>query len=440
MKNARRRQGVPSTGQRPRRPDARGGAIDATRRSLLAAVPAAMLAGCVTHRDPRALSVWAMSYEGDYSPLLMPAFTRATGIPVEVQTLPWTAAHEKLLTAFAGGSLPDVLMLPNGWVGEFAMIGALAPVPDPALNAGVFPSVRGAMRYADRDYGVPWSVAPQMQYYRSDLLAAGGFDTVPNDWESWRRMGVALKRRRPDDYVVLAYLNWPDTLFTFAGQIGAPLLRDRNTRGNFAAPAFREALRYYKSLFDEGLAPRALSTELQDPVAAFARGYFAIYPSGPTLLLDLRRRATEISPECWSVARMPGPRGPGPVDGISACLAVAAHSPRQAEAWSLVRHMTSPASELQFQALIGNLPAQRSAWASPQLATARLAPFAAQMRQPAAQPAIVEMERIRTEVQLVAERVVRDQLSVDEGTMLMDRRVDALLAKRRSLVEAGRIA
>ena len=53
------------------------------------------------------LSLWAMSYEGDYSPMLMPAFTRATGITVDVQSLPWTAAHEKLLTAFAGGSLPD---------------------------------------------------------------------------------------------------------------------------------------------------------------------------------------------------------------------------------------------------------------------------------------------------------------------------------------------
>lgn len=411
-----------------------------TRRTVIAALPAALLAGCSNRRDPRALSVWAMSYEGDYSPLLMPAFTRATGIPVEVQTLPWTAAHEKLLTAFSGDSLPDVLMLPNGWVGEFAMIGAIAPLADPALVDDVFPSVRAAMRYGAHDYGVPWSVAPQMQYYRADLLAREGFGAVPLDWTWWRRMGLALKRRRPDDYVVLSYLNWPDTLFTFAGQAGAPLLRDRDTRGDFTGPAFTEALRFYKSLFDDGLAPRALSTELQDPIAAFARGYFAIYPGGPTLLLDLRRRAAEIPPDRWAVTRMPGPRGPGAVDGISACLAVARSSPRPTEAWALVRHMTSARSELQFQAMIGNLPARRSAWSSPQLATPRLAAFAAQMRQPASQPAIVEMERIRAEVQLIAERVVRDQLTVEEGTLLMNRRVDALLAKRRALVEAGRIA
>ena len=34
---------------------------------------------------------------------------------VEVQQLPWTAAHQKLLTAFAGDSLPDVAQLGNTW-------------------------------------------------------------------------------------------------------------------------------------------------------------------------------------------------------------------------------------------------------------------------------------------------------------------------------------
>lgn len=407
---------------------------------MLACVPALAVAGCAAHRDPQALSLWAMSYEGDYSPLLMPAFTRATGIPVEVQSLPWTAAHEKLLTAFAGGAMPDVLMLPNGWVGEFAMIGAIAPVTDPALLTGIFPSVLDTMQRHGGDHAVPWSVAPQMQFYRSDLLHAVGYDAPPADWHEWRRMGHAIKRRWPDRYAMLSYLNWFDTLFTFAGQTGARLLRDNDTRGDFSSPAFRAALAFYTSLFTDGLAPRALSTELQDPVGAFARDYFATYPSGPSLLLDLRRRAAEIPADRWSVARMPGPDGPGRVSAISASLAVSTQSRRPDAAWALLRHLTSASSELTYQRLIGNLPARTDAWHAPQLATPILAPFAAQMRAPATQPDIVEMERIRLDVQIVAERVVRGQYSVEEGTRVMDRRVDALLAKRRALVDAGKIA
>jgi multiple sugar transport system substrate-binding protein len=381
-----------------------------------------------------------MSYEGDYSPHLMPPFTAATGVAVEVQSLPWTAAHEKLLTAYAGGSLPDVLMLPDGWVGEFATIGALAQVPDAALVADMVPGVLDTVRHRGTDYAVPWSVAPQLQFYRRDLVERAGYAAPPADWDAWRAMALRLKRLRPEAYAVLLYLNWPDTLMTFAGQTGARGLRDRDTRGAFSTPEFRAALGFYVSLFADGLAPKALSTEIQDPLAAFAQGYFSLYPSGPTLLLDLRRRRAEIAPERWSAARMPGPNGPGAASGVSASLCVPAATRRPADAWALVRHMTSPATELKFQQLIGNLPARRSAWNDPQMATALLRPFAEQMLRPAVGPPVIEWERIKAEVQLTAERVVRGLLTIDEGVAEMDRRADGLLAKRRALVEAGAIA
>ncbi len=410
---------------------------DPSRRAILGTTAALFVSACATTSGGDPLTLWAMSYEGDYSPLLMPAFTAATGVTVDVQSLPWTAAHEKLLTAHAGGSLPDVLMLPNGWVGEFALIGALARVPAPVLLGDLVPGVRATTRVGQADYAVPWSLAPQVQYYRRDLLARVGYAAPPQDWDGWRAMGRKLKAAKPDDFAFLMLLNWWDALFTFFGQVDARPLRDRDTRGAFRQPAYREALAFYKSLFDEGLAPRVLSTEIQDPLAAFAGGYFAIYPNGPTLLLDLHRRRAEIAPERWGVARMPGPHGPGRVASVSASLCVSRTSQRPADAWRLVRHMTSAPSELRFQRLIGNLPARRSAWADPQLASPLLAPFAEQVLAPSIDPHVVEWERIRTEVQLIAERVVRGLLTIDDGLATMDVRVDALLAKRRRLVEAG---
>lgn len=407
---------------------------------MLAVASAALVGGCVRGRNPDALTLWAMSYEGDYSPLLMPDFTHRTGIDVEVQSLPWTAAHEKLLTAYAGGSLPDVLMLPNGWIGEFAMVGAIAPVANVALLGDLLPAMRRSVTVGDQPYGVPWSVGPMMQFYRRDLLAEAGYRVPPSDWEGWRRMGFALKRRRPDSYAYLMLLNWWETLFTFIAQTGVDPLRDGATRGNFRDPAVRAALAFYVSLFTDGLAPRVLSTEVQDPLAAFAQGYFAVYPSPPSLLLDLKRRSAELAADRWSVARMPGPHGPGAVSGGSAALAVSRHTRRPADAWRLVAHLTSRASELRMQSLIGNLPARESAWRSPQLATSLFKPFAEQLRYPVNGIAVIEGERIRIEVQLVAERVVRGQLTIDQGAAEMDRRVDQLLAKRRALVDAGKIA
>ncbi len=407
---------------------------------MLGALPAVGLAGCARGRDVDPLKFWAMSYEGDYSPMLMPAFTAATGIPVDVQSLPATAAHEKLLTAQAGNAMPDVLMLYNGWVQEFATIGAIAPVPSPALVVDMFPDVLKATRVGGRDFAVPWSVAPQAQFYRRDILARAGYDQPADSWDGWLRIGHAIKRQRPDDFVFMLLLNWPDALVTMLSQTGAPLLRDRDTRGHFQTPETRRAFAYYARIFAEGLAPRVLSTEVQDPVAAFAQGYFSIWPSGPTTLLDLHRRAAEIPSDRWGTARIAGPDGPGIASGLSTSLCVATSTDRPSEAWALVRHLSSPASELRYQRLIGTLPARSSAWSSPQLRAPVLAPFREQMRFPAGSPKVIEWERIRTEIQFAAERVVRGVQTIPQALAALDTRVDGLLAKRRALVAAGRIA
>jgi len=420
-----------------------------TRRDALGLIPALGLvpvAGCAGSdavpgdRDKASpLTMWAMSWEGDYSPLLMPDFTAATGIPVEVQSLPTTASHEKLLTAFAGGAMPDVLMLFNGWVQEFATIGAVQPVPSPALVADIFPGVLDATRFGGRDYAVPWSVAPQVQFYRRDILHDAGYDAPPESWDGWRTMARAIKRRRPDDYVFLMLLNWPTGLITMLSQAGATMLRDRNTRGNFQTPEARAAFAYYASLYADGYAPMALSTEIQDPVAAFATGYCSIWPSGPTTLKDFERRADLIPRHRWATARLAGPQGAGPVSGLSSSLCVSSQTRRPREAWALVRHLTSVPSELRYQRLIGNLPARMGAWRAPQLADPVLRPFARQMQQPAAAPPVIEWERIQAEIQLAAERVVRKVQTLDVALAALDNRVDRLLAKRRALVEAGAI-
>src|SRR6186997_242735 len=53
--------------------------------------------------DRTTLRIWAMGREGEVLSQLMPAFEKEhPGIHVEVQQIPWTAAHEKLLTAYVG--------------------------------------------------------------------------------------------------------------------------------------------------------------------------------------------------------------------------------------------------------------------------------------------------------------------------------------------------
>ena len=96
----------------------------------LALIAVLLLAGCAREADRReVLRFWAMGYEGEVVAQLIPEFERRhPGIRVELQQLPWTAAHEKLLTAFAGDAVPDLCQLGNTWIPEFAALDALEPL------------------------------------------------------------------------------------------------------------------------------------------------------------------------------------------------------------------------------------------------------------------------------------------------------------------------
>src|SRR6476646_11274014 len=75
------------------------------------------------------LRIWAMGREGEVLSQLMPKYEKEhPNIHVEVQQIPWTAAHEKLLTAYVGESTPDIAMLGNTWVPEFVALNSLAPL------------------------------------------------------------------------------------------------------------------------------------------------------------------------------------------------------------------------------------------------------------------------------------------------------------------------
>src|SRR6185312_11690586 len=90
-------------------------------------LPLALLAGCGQREDTReTVRFWVMGYEGEIVAQLLPEFERLNpGIHVDLQQMPVLSAHEKLLTAYAGNSLPDVTPIGNTWIPEFASLSAL---------------------------------------------------------------------------------------------------------------------------------------------------------------------------------------------------------------------------------------------------------------------------------------------------------------------------
>jgi multiple sugar transport system substrate-binding protein len=388
-----------------------------------------------------------MGREGEVVRELVPAFERENpGVRVRVQQIPWSAAHEKLLTAFVGRAMPDVFQAGNTWLPELVALGAVEPLDARLAGSAVprddfFPGILDTNVIDGITWGVPWYVDTRLLFYRRDFLAAAGVEQPPRTWAAWldamtrvRSLGGANRFA-----ILLPLREWQPPVI-LALEHGGELLRDGDCRGNFASPSVREAFAFYLDIFRRGLAPRAGDTELTNVYQDFAAGFFVFYVTGPWNLDAFTRRLPAALQDRWATAPMPAADDgyPGVSLAGGASLVLHSGSSRKDVAWRLVEYLTAPAQELRLHTLAGDLPARRSAWEQGGLAQeSRTAAFWTQLAAVRATPKIPEWERIAVRVAHYTEAAVRGDLTLDAALAALDRDTDAVLEKRRWLRERG---
>ncbi|HEX6745764.1 MAG TPA: sugar ABC transporter substrate-binding protein [Longimicrobium sp.] len=415
---------------------------------LLTALGGAL--SCASRDDGRVtLRFWALGAEGEKVQALVADFERENpGIRVEVQQIPWTAAHEKLLTAHVGNSTPDVAQLGNTWVPEFAALKALAPLDAPVAasprtpRASYFPGIWDTNVVAGRTYGIPWYVDTRVLFYRTDILKAAGYDSVPSTWAGWTEAMRRIKLRMgPRQYPALLPTNEWTYPVAFGLQAGSPLLREDGRYGDFRDPRFRHAFEFYIGLFRQNLAPSVANTQISNLYQEFERGNIAMYITGPWNIGEFSRRLPPEMQDKWATAPLPGPDGPGVSLAGGASLVMFRASKHPREAWALIEFLSRPGQQLRFYHLTGDLPARREAWADTSLADNRHArAFRIQLERVVATPKVPEWEQIATKVADYSEAVVRNALTVDRALAQLDGDVDGLLEKRRWMLSRERTA
>jgi len=419
------------------------------RRSFAPLVLAAAqlaLAGCgVSHSQGVTLRFWAMGREGEVMQDLVREFEHGhPGVHVVVQQIPWGAAHEKLLTAHVGGSTPDMAQLGNTWVPEFAALNAIEPLDARVAGSSAVSETTSFRGIWDtnvvdgRLYGVPWYVDTRVLFYRKDVLARAGFDSVPGDWARWREAMEGIKRvEGPDRFAIFLPTNEYTPWIVLGMQAGSPLLADHETRGAFAQPEYRRAVDFYLDLFRRGLAPAVQGVSIANRYQEFEKGTFSMYISGPWDVGEFRRRLSPAMEGKWGTAPLPGPDGPA--SGLSTAggssLVLFRRSKHQAEAWQLIEFLSRPDVQLRFYHLTGDLPACRAARSDTAFTNdPNSRAFEVQLTRTRSTPKVPEWENISLRLQDKVEGMVLAHLPPDSALVTLDREVDRILEKRRWMV------
>jgi multiple sugar transport system substrate-binding protein len=391
---------------------------------------------------------WGFGREGEVVRELVPAFEkRHPDIHVEVQQIPWTAAHEKLLTGFVGDATPDVAQLGNTWIPEFVSLHALAALdgriarsPAP-YRKDSFSGIWDTNVVDGETWGLPWYVDTRLLFYRTDLVAAAGGPWPPRTWSEWREVMARIKQRGgPNRFAILLPVDeWTQPVI-FGLQSGAELLSGGGRHGAFRDPRFRRAMAFYIDLYTSGLAPALDLQSVANLYQQLAEGYFAMVITGPWNLGEFHSRLPADMQDRWATAPLPPPEEGMPYPGVSlaggSSLVLFRHARQPEAAWKWMEYLSEPAQQARFYELSGDLPGRRSAWKLAGLAAdPRAAPFLAQLEHVAPTPKVPEWERIATRVAQCAEQVMRGARDLDSALASLDADVDRMLEKRRWMLD-----
>jgi ABC-type glycerol-3-phosphate transport system substrate-binding protein/DNA-binding transcriptional regulator YhcF (GntR family) len=294
---------------------------------------------------------------------------------ISVVKVPGHSLHHTLTHAVAEGQAPDIALLDNVWAPEFAAAGFIYALEE--LNETwvrdehevdfLAPLVR-VNRYEGKTFGVSPFADVAGLWYRRDELEALGL-TPPLTWADLRTVGRAFADAGIRNPIVMpggslageaaAYF-----LIAFLASNDAQVLGPEGV--TLGSPATAQALRFLRSLVEEGLVPLdVVGYEWNQTIRVLAGGQAAMSFGGSYEGEALAHALGVPQREVWDhfgFEHVPaGPRGnPASVAG-GMMFAVFRQAAQPARAIRLLERVVEPETLARFARSTGRTPSRRSA-------------------------------------------------------------------------------
>lgn len=378
------------------------------------------------------LNVWGMGDEVKQLSKMTDKFTEETGIEVKIQSIPWSNAHDKLLTAVASQSGPDVLQMGTTWMPEFQEAGALADMTSyieeyDNLNPDNF--YQGSVettQFDGKSYGIPWVAETRVLFYRTDILSSVGYDEAPATWEELEDAAKQLSERGEDMYGINMDSKEQTLGFMFARQNGSTLFEDGEPV--FDQPQFVEAVSYLNNFIQEGYSPKQ---DLGLDVSQTFAGEDAMIPmfiSGPWMAKAVKDTVPDIEGK-WAIAPLPAKENNLSSMGGSN-LTIFEYSEKKDDAAQFINFMAEPENQLEWMKLTDALPTATATWENDELKNDPIySVFNEQLKMSEPMPLIPQFEEIAQNYLKHFEQIYLGDQDVQTEMDSFDQEVTELLNK-----------
>ena len=308
--------------------------------------------------------------------VVIPAFQRkCPNITVEATYQTYTGWHDQLVTAIAGGGLPDVMRMDIIWTPEFAALGALAEVGGmsgfDAIKASAFPGPMATNAHKGKYYGVPLDTNTQVLIYNTNLVP-----TAPKTLDEVKTAAKTMKGTGQWGLGLMGSEDW--NVLPWFWTAGGSVTDDAITKasGSLDSAASIAALQWLVDLKNDGLFGPSATGGSPDAWGGFQSAKYGMISDGPWFFPII---GTAMGPNVVPATMPTGPGGSISVIG-GENMVIFKSSQNQEAAWAFSRFMLSDEAQMDMAA-VGQIPVTESAAASKAVASVPyLAPYIEQLK------------------------------------------------------------
>ncbi|RUW29443.1 sugar ABC transporter substrate-binding protein, partial [Mesorhizobium sp. M1A.F.Ca.IN.020.06.1.1] len=289
------------------------------------------------------------------------------GIKVELVSLPWGQAFEKFLTMVQAGDTPDVVEMPERWMGLYANNGQLEDLGpymakwDDAKTLGDRAKQFGST-VNNTQFMIPYGYYVNALFWNKKLFKEAGLDRPPENLDEFVEFSKKISAI-PGKYGYClrggpGAFNGMHMFMNIANGKGGYFTEDGTSTINEEGSV--KGLQMLADMYKNGLAPKdSVSWGFNETVTGFYSGTCAMLNQDPDALLGI---ADKMSADDFAVAPLPvGPSGKSyPTLGYAG-WAMFANSQHKDEAWKLMATLLSPKDNLEWAKEVGVVPIHNGA-------------------------------------------------------------------------------
>ncbi len=371
------------------------------------------------------LKIWVSYNDEEFAVFkeIVKDFEQKTGIKVDVQRIPFEGQEQKILTACATRSTPDIARIDCAFLGKLALKNAIEEIDIGELKDKLLPAAVKSAMIGEKLFGVPDQITFILLFYNKKLFKEAGLDPEkpPKTWDEF--VEYAKKLTNPEKGIYgFAMRNTLWWTLPFFYCWGAEFIKDKKCVLNSEEAV--KALQFKVDLYQKyKVEPGAWKAGAVDPDMGFQNEKYAMVLNGPWKIKSLKEMGID-----FGIAKIPeGPAGSYTAIG-GTYMVIFRGTKHKKEAEEFLKYLVSKEVQIKWANELGQVPVNLESFSGLDM---KKHPYFSvlieQMKTARARPILEDYSQIENIANPLMEAALMGQKSVKEALDEITKRINEIL-------------